>query len=68
MIVTVEERDAERFVAAMDRFIEWMGSARSDLADAYIQSTRDRIRELEDENGALAEEVNRLQEELEELS
>lgn len=67
MNVTVDARDAERFVAAMDRFIEWMGAMRIDLADAYIESTNERIRELEDENGMLAEEVNRLEGELEDM-
>ena len=65
MNVMVDARDAERFVAAMDCFIEWMGAMRIDLADTYIESTKDRIRELEDENAMLADEVNRLQEELE---
>ena len=67
MNVTVDARDAERFVAAMDRFIEWMGAMRIDLADAYIESTNERIRELADENGMLAEGVNRLEGELEDM-
>lgn len=62
--VNVDARDAERFVRAMDSFMAWMDTVHIDLAEMYVEGTRNRIRELEDENGMLAEEVSRLQERL----